>query len=309
MSKRPARDAQPRESVVHVLSDDGFRLAGLRVQPPVAGCPLVVWVHGLHLGFAEPEYCGIGRALAARGVGFLSVETRGHDFGVWLRGPGGTRLAGSAWEMFTECLADIGAWLTMARGLGARGLVLAGHGYGGAKVVFHMASREERDVAGIVVASSGSLVRDRVDAGQLAVAERMVAEGRAQDLMPWGTRPGGLQSSVSAQVYLSRARAHRDLYGFGDLPPALARVSCPVLAWFGDREARDGRDPEAFLDTMRRNAVRAPLFEARVLRGANYLYTGSEAQVARELLRWTERVCPAAAVLGDTGPSHAGPGA
>ena len=118
----------------------------------------------------------------------------------------------------------------------------------------------------------------------------MLADGRGQDLMPWGTRPGSLQSTVSAQVYLSRARVHRDLYGFGDVPPALARVTCPVLAWFGDRETKEGRDPETFLATMRRNATQAAFVETRLLRGANYLYTGSQALVARELVRWVGRV-------------------
>ena len=278
------------ESVVHADSEDGFKLAGLLCGSRAKGQTLVIWLHGLHLGFAGPEYCMIGREVAQRGGAFLSAETRGHDFGVWLRGPTGTRLAGSAWEIFSECLADIGGWLSAARAWGYEQIVLAGHGYGAAKVVFHMAERREPDVRGIVIASSGSLVRDPLDPDRVAQAEAMMAEGRGQDLMPWGTRPGSLQSTVSAQVYLSRARVHRDLYGFGDAPPALARVTCPVLAWFGDRETKEGRDPETFLETMRRNATQAPFVETRLLRGANYLYTGSEALVARELVRWIGRV-------------------
>jgi pimeloyl-ACP methyl ester carboxylesterase len=285
-----ARPTAPAERIVHALSEDGFHLAGLLFTPATPGDTLVLWVHGLHQGFAAPEYCAIARAVAAGGTSVLSVETRGHDFGVWLRGPGGTRLAGTGWELFSECLADLGGWITQAQALGYTRLVLAGHGYGGAKVVFHMAERAERVVCGIVIASSGSLVRDPLDAERVAEAEAMVADGRALDLMPWGTRPGSLHSTVSAQVYLSRARVHRDLYGFGELPPALARVGCPVLAWFGEREANERRDPQAFLDTMRRNAARAPWVETRVLKGASYLYTGAEAVVARELLRFVARV-------------------
>lgn len=282
------------EAVIHTDSEDGFQLAGFLCRPAGRRGPLVIWLHGLHLGFASAEYCAIGREVASRGVSFLSIESRGHDFGVWLRGRGGTRLAGSAWEIFSECLADIGGWIAAARGLGYEEIVLAGHGYGAAKVVFHMAERAERCVRGVVVASSGSLVRDPLDPDHVAVAEAMVNEGRGLDLMPWGTRPGTLQSTVSAQVYLSRARVHRDLYGFGDLPPALARLTCPLLAWFGDRETKGGRDPQAFLETMRRNASQSPLVDTRLLRGANYLYTGSESLVARELVRWVGRVTDAA---------------
>lgn len=277
-----------RETLLHATSEDGYQFAGWLCEPGAADAkpPLVIWVHGLHLSFANPEYCAIGRAAAAKGVAFLSVQTKGHDFGTWVRGPGGTKLVGSGWEIFTECLADLGGWLAAARALGFERIVLAGHGYGAAKVVFFQAERQDRGVRGVVVASSGSLVRDVIDATQLATAERMVAEGRGQDLMPWGTRRGSLQSSVSAQVYVSRARVHRDLYGYGDVPPALSRVQCPVLAWFGDREQRADRDVNVFLDTMRRNATRAPQVQTRLLRDTNYLYQGAEATVARELVRW-----------------------
>lgn len=278
------------ERVVVATSEDGYQFTGLLCSSSQPSTALVLWVHGIHLGFAEPEYCNIGRAVAAGGVAFLSVQTRGHDFGAWLRGPGGAKLAGSGWEIFAESLADLGGWMQLARSLGFEQVILAGHGYGAAKAVFYQAERQDRLVRGVVLASSGSMVRDTLDPNQLAAAEQMAAQGRAQDLMPWGTRPGALRSTVSAQVYLSRARVHRDLYGYGEQPPALSRVSCPLLAWFGDRETKEGRDPKLFLDTIRRNATRAAFVETRIVRGASYLYGGAEPAIARELLRWVGRV-------------------
>lgn len=87
--------------------------AGLGITPSAwAKDALVIWLHGLNLGFREPEYVQISRLVAARGVAFISAATRGHGFGSWLRGPAGTKLAGSAWEMLAEAPADITFWYT-----------------------------------------------------------------------------------------------------------------------------------------------------------------------------------------------------
>jgi pimeloyl-ACP methyl ester carboxylesterase len=275
------------EAIVHVEAEDGYTLAGCRFDPP-EGRPdaAVVWLHGLNLGFSEPEYIRIGRLAADRGFCFVSAETRGRGFGTWLRGKAGTRLAGSAWELLTESPCDVAAWVAYARQLGAGRLVLAGHGWGAAKIVFHIAARGSDGIDGVVIASSGSLVRDNLDPTLAEEAERAVAEGRGLDLMPFGSRSGLGPNTVSAQVYALRARVHRELYGAADMPPALARVDAPILAWFGDREQSAERDVRGFLATIRRNAVIAPRVETAMLAGASYLYTGAETVVADTLATW-----------------------
>jgi hypothetical protein len=277
------------QQVLHVQSEDGYMLAGLSVFPADWGKgTLIMWLHGLNLGFCEPEYVRIGRLVAERGAAFVSAETRGHGFGSWLRGPAGTKLAGSAWEMLAEAPADIVAWLGHARETGARRVIFAGHGWGAAKIVYHIAERGSAGIDAVVIASSGSLVRDNTDPGQIDLAEALVREGRGLDLLPWGTRKGVAPATVSAQVYAARARVQRELYGRGDIRPALSRVDVPVLAWFGDREATQDRDVSAFLETIRRNATAAPLVETRILRGASYLYTGAEHVVAATLAGWAD---------------------
>jgi predicted alpha/beta hydrolase len=276
-----------REALVHVETEDGFTLAGCRFDPdPSRAETMVIWLHGLNLGFSEPEYVRIGRLVAERGLSFLSAETRGRGFGTWLRGPAGTRLAGSAWELLTEAPNDVAAWIAHARQAGAGQLVLAGHGWGAAKIVFHIATRGSEGIDGVVVASSGSLVRDNLDPTLADLAAQAVAEGRGLDLMPFGSRAGLGPNTVSAQVYALRARVQRELYGAADMPPALARVDVPILAWFGDREQTADRDVRGFLATIRRNAVAAPRVETAMLGGAAYLYTGAEAVVADTLATW-----------------------
>ncbi|MGL5009305.1 MAG: alpha/beta hydrolase [Paracoccaceae bacterium] len=290
------------EQIVHVQSEDGYMLAGLSVTPVAwRKETLIIWLHGLNLGFCEPEYVRIGRLVAERGAAFISAETRGHGFGSWLRGPSGTKLAGSAWEMLAEAPADITAWLQHARETGARQVIFAGHGWGAAKIVYYIAERGSSGIDAIVVASSGSLVRDNTDPTQVDLAEALVREGRGLDLLPWGTRKGVAPATVSAQVYAARARVQRELYGRGEMRPALSRVDVPILAWFGDRETTQDRDVSAFLDTIRRNATAAPQVETRVLRGASYLYTGAEHVVAATLAGWADGLSAPQKAIGTGG--------
>jgi pimeloyl-ACP methyl ester carboxylesterase len=290
------------EKVLHVQSEDGYLLAGLSVTPADwRRGTLIIWLHGLNLGFCEPEYVRIGRLVAERGAAFISAETRGHGFGSWLRGPAGTKLAGSAWEMLAEAPADINAWLGHARETSAQRVLFAGHGWGAAKIVYHIAERGSAGIDAVVIASSGSLVRDNTDPGQIDLAETLVREGRGLDLLPWGTRKGVAPATVSAQVYAARARVQRELYGRGDIRPALSRVDVPVLAWFGDREATQDRDVTAFLDTIRRNATAAPQVETRILRGTSYLYTGAEQVVAATLAGWADSLAAPQNINGTGG--------
>ncbi|WP_165790755.1 alpha/beta hydrolase [Pleomorphomonas carboxyditropha] len=286
---RPANGEQPvLEKLIHVISDDGYALAGCLFESENRAADLaIVWVHGVSLGFAEPEYAAIGRAAARLGASFLSVETRGHNFGAWLRGPDGrTKLAGSAWEYLVEAPSDIGPWLRRARALGRRRVVMVGHGWGAAKIVYALAQSGTDGVDGVVCASSASLVRDQLDPTLVEEAARLTAAGNGWHLLPWGTRPGMAPNTISAETYAMRARVHRELYGSGGIPPALSRIDVPILAWFGDAEGRSEDSIQGFFGSMRRNAITAPSFQTAILTGGNYLYTGIETAVSGRIVAW-----------------------
>jgi pimeloyl-ACP methyl ester carboxylesterase len=284
--------SKSQERLVFTDSSDGFSLAGVLFEPDkrLAATTLVVWVHGIHLQFCEPEYVAIGRAIASREIAFLSVNTRGHNFGAWLRGRSEPKLAGSGWELLHECTADLEGWLQFAAAEGYTNLILAGHGFGGSKIVYYLAERHEPAVCGVILASCASIVRDTLRRELDGQAQVMVSEGRGMDLLPWGTRPGVMWSTVSAQVHVARERLRDDLYGHGQQPPALTKIRVPVMAWFGEREIAPGRDVNRFLETIAHNLTASPHVDVKLLPSASYLYTGSELLVAKEILQWAGRI-------------------
>lgn len=280
------------ERLVFTKSTDGWSMEGVIFEPKRMRPkpPLVIWVHGIHLKFCEPEYVEIGRLVASQGMSFLSVNTRGHDFGVWLRGDEGMKLAGAGWELMHECVHDLNGWLSFAQQHGYSRIVLAGHGFGGSKIAYYMSEHLEQRIGGIVLASCASIIRDTMTDELHDKAQSMVKSGQGLDLLPWGSRPGVMPSTVSAQVQVARARVRKDLYGNSDSPPALTSIKVPVFAWFGALEQNSERDVEGFLRSTAQNLTGSSSVETALLPNATYLYTGAEIEVATALSAWVSRV-------------------
>lgn len=285
-------DTGVNEHIVHVRTEDHLELHGALIRPKGATKPidpLLIWVHTRQQGFADGEYIRIGRLLARQGYHFLSVDTRGHDFGAWYRTPDGPTLHGSAWERFSDCVHDIDAWVGAAREMGYTRLVVIGHGFGGAKSLHFQAQRQLPQVGAIVLASSGSSVRDKLPQDLSELAHRMVAEGRGLDLLPWGTGQN-YASTVSAEYFVLRSIMRKELYGTAELPPAIARIRCPVIAWFGRKEDRPNRKVAEFLDWLAVNAVKSSHVDCYLIDGIDFFYTGKEEVVVRHLTDSLQRI-------------------
>ena len=276
------------EELVYAVSEDGFPLEGAVIQPaeqpprPLA----LLWVHGLTGRFYAPGSVRIGRAVAARGYRFITGNNRGHDFGAVLRRQPGDQptIGGGAWELFDESPRDIAGWIDFATGLGHARVVLLGHSLGALKVGYYQARRHDPRVAGLIAASP-PLRAGRVDPALLAQAERLVAEGRGRDLLPWGVTPAG-GGTLSAQSYLNRARTNIDVYGFATPAPAIAGVRCPLLAFYGTDEAWVGT--AADLEVIRAGARQAARVDTFMVEGADHSYTGREQEVASRVADWLD---------------------
>jgi pimeloyl-ACP methyl ester carboxylesterase len=272
------------EEIVWAGTDDGVRHDGVVIRP--TGRPTgtaVVWMHGFTGHFSEPHQITIGRYLAERGHLFVSGDNRGHHHGASLgERDGRPRLGGAWWELFSEAWLDIKAWLDFAETLRPARLVLAGHSYGAVKVTWYQGERQDPRLAGLISASGP--VRPpgrRSELGEpLALARRMVDEGRGLELLPLGStgRPG---QTLSAQTVVDRGQALVDVYGFEADDSPLARVRCPFLAILGTDEPQIGSPDD--LETLKRNARSSSRAETALIEGADHVYTTTAGDVARAI--------------------------
>jgi pimeloyl-ACP methyl ester carboxylesterase len=272
------------EELVYTDTADGLTLEGAVIRPTTAPArPVaVVWVHGLTGRFYAKSSILTGRDLAAEGYTFVSGNNRVHDFGARIMRKGGEPLlAGGGWERFDESPHDVDAWITCVAALGFERVVVLGHSLGALKVAHYQALRQDPRIAGLIAAPP-PIQAARFDPEMRKLAERMEAEGRGQDLLPWGSSRAGA-GTHSAATFLNRVRTGLDQYGLDAPDPAIGKVRCPVLAFFGTVQ---DTGTEVDLEMIRRNARAAERVDIAIIDGADHVYTGRESAVARVIANW-----------------------
>jgi pimeloyl-ACP methyl ester carboxylesterase len=279
------------EDLVYTETEEGIILAGLAIQPAVKPVKptAVVWIPGLSIHFYHPSFIPIGRELAGLGYAFVIGNHRGHDIGanLWRKtadGQGMTRTHGGAlWERFEESPRDVAAWIDFTMHLGYQDVALVGHSFGGPKVLYYQAQRQDPRLMGLILASATTEFAPQ-DPELVAQAEQMVADGCGEDLLPWGSTEAWVVRTLSAQTYLSWHRMP-DLYGTHTPQPAIAQIRCPLLACYGTNE---GFDPTADFELIRRNAIAARSIDTRLFEGANHGYDNHERDVAEAIGHWID---------------------
>jgi pimeloyl-ACP methyl ester carboxylesterase len=270
-----------RETILFTESEDGLGLTGLLIEPSSGqGAPSLLWVHGNTGSFADWPYVQVGRAIAARGLPVLSVDTRGHHISASLYSEDGREVAGgSGWERLEDAPLDIGPWVEELARRGARRVVLAGHSQGAAKAVAYAAERADPRVAGLVLASPS--LRGHWPPELAAEAERLVAAGSPDTLLqplrdaPW--------YQLSAANLVSRERMLARTYAAQDGAPLIGRVACPILAFFGTGGDVGGEEDLALIRSSARAARRV---DTALIPGADHVYTAVEDVVGTQIAAW-----------------------
>ena len=269
-----------------------------------SGKPLaIIWVHGWGVNFYYPSYVRVCRSLAERGYACISVNTRMHDLGTIAGWQGDKRIRGGGyWGLYGEQDRDIAAWIKFANDRGFSEIVLAGHSAGSTAVRAYLVGKQDRRVVGMVYASGAiQPVHHSIDPDLLAQAKQLVAAGRGEDLLRFPNRP--TPSFVSAATYLDLAEKppDKDFFGVEKPNPGVARIRCPILAFYGTKEPDIGKPAD--LELLKTCVKRLPSGPARidtaVIENASHMYDGQEAQVAEVIAKWADTLVRPGAGKGD----------
>jgi pimeloyl-ACP methyl ester carboxylesterase len=154
----------------------------------------------------------------------------------------GKRIRGGGyWGVESEEVRDLAAWIDFAEDRGFKKVVLVGHSAGWAAVRKYQAETQDERVVGVVLASGAVRAETRpTDPDQLAQATRMMAESRPDDLVRDPKR--SFLSFISAATLMDIANTppeFKDFFGMQTPNPAVTRIRCPLLAFFGTRRRRN----------------------------------------------------------------------
>ncbi len=288
------------EQLVYVRSKDDIVNGGVIFAPPKDSAkPIaIIWIHGWGANFYYPTYVGIGRALAERGYTCITGNTRMHDLGNVAGWRGGKRIRGGGyWGVASEQVRDIAAWIDFAEDRGFKEVVLVGHSAGWAAVTQYQAEKQDRRVAGVVVASGS--VRPGTgptDPDQIAQATRMMADGRPDDLVRDPKR--SFPSFISAATMLDIVNTPPEFKDFwGTHPetknPGVTRIRCPLLAFYGTNgDVGDAAELELLKSSMHSHSSGPTRVSTVMIQHADHMYIGEEAQVAEIIAKWADTLEP-----------------
>jgi dienelactone hydrolase len=286
------------EEIVYAQSEDGVPSAGVlfAASKDSARSTAVIWIHGWGVNFYQPSYVKVGRALAQLGYTCVSVNTRMHDVGFNIGDRNGKRVRGGGyWGVTSEEGRDIAAWINFASQRGFKHVVLVGHSAGWSEVRRYQAEKHDQRVVGLISASGGFWAStEKPDEQLLAQATRLVADGHGDELLRLPNR--SFASYISAATFLDNWTTPpelKDFFGLETPNPAVTRIRCPILAFFG---TRDDVGTQKDLDLLKSCIKRQPSGPSRVdtilIQNADHMYTGQESQVAQRIAEWSDGLVP-----------------
>lgn len=283
------------EELVFVRSKDDVVSGGVVFKSPkeMAKPIAIVWIHGWGANFYLPSYVGIGRALAERGFTTISANTRMHDIGnIAKYNIIGKRVRGGGyWGITSDDAKDIAAWIDFAQNRGFDRAILVGHSAGWASAGRYQADTLDPRIAGLVLASPMVGFAGQDDHPELtSQAKNLVESGAGEDLLRIPKR--SFPSFISAATHLDMVntpREYKDFFGTQIPDPAVMRVRCPILAFFGTKDDVGAEKELNLLKSSIKRLTRGPSrVDTAMIQNGNHEYVGEEAQVAQTIAMWAD---------------------
>lgn len=283
--------------VEYTWTTDNLRLMGLH-YPGKDMCVLVT--HRMGGSFAEDLYADVlGRELSVQGYGLLYGHSRGYGqissiATQPLKKDNGfsSERAGSAYEIFTDSVMDIEAWLKTCRQLGYKKIILMGHSLGCNKVVYYLSQRQPEEVVGVILAGPP----DMHAFGEKYQPDHKALVTRAKELVAAGERRRLLDETVllSAQTYLSLfVHDEIDTFPIKRNPETfqqLALINQPILGLMGEYDGIEIRSVQDDIELVKSKATACPDFQIGIIKGGNHYYENREGSLAKTIFAWFNKI-------------------
>lgn len=255
---------------------------------------VIVWVHGLR-GSAF-SMLSIVEKLADTHTAVLTFSNRGNGIVNQIsstKKKGKPLLAGSAHEVFTDCVDDIQGAITFARKKCARGVYLAGHSTGCQKSIY-WAYKKGKGVRGILLLApvsdyAGALKNHgkRKVGRATAYARALITHGKKHELVPraiWSEELDDAQRLIS----LYSPDSEEEIFTYAQpnkVPRALKSVRVPLLVLWAAKEQYAYRKPDAVKAWFAKH-IAGKNFRFATMANVKHGFKGGEEAVGREIKKW-----------------------
>jgi pimeloyl-ACP methyl ester carboxylesterase len=284
--------------VIEITTPKKFVLDGLWFGPKNAKRAIIM-VHGLtSSAFSMQHVVG---ALTDNRTAVISFNNRGFKSVVDIKQRISKeetkwRTAGSAHEVFTECVDDIQGAINLVRKTGVKDIYLAGHSTGCQKSIYWAFKTGGKGVRGIILLAplSDYASEKAADKGgrmkkATALARKLVMAKKPHELLPRWASPIML---LDAQRYLSlyTPDSAEEIFTYGQ-PGRRSRtyesVTLPILALFADKDEYSDRPAERLAAWFATN-TRSQYFRAGIVPKVGHGFKHGERKLARLVKKWMQ---------------------
>lgn len=285
----------PESLLVRLKTSDGLELQGLLFEPRGAGGAIVIHVHGWTGNFYENLFLdNIAKELNSRGISFLTFNNRGagHIQEFLARKKDSLKCVkiGGSLERFEDCILDINSSVSFARKRGYRKIILQGHSTGAQKSAFYIIRKGAADMAGLVLLEPTDdpwVMKNLLGkkySRLLRLAKDNVESGKPSTPIPEKYFPYGF-GIISSARFLSMSQPttnEEKLFSYSGNLSEIRRIKVPIFVVFGSNTEWQ----KNYLKAIGRMKSAAIDCEAKVIRGANHLFSGHEGALGRAVAAW-----------------------
>ena len=279
-----------------VNTKDELRLDGLLFEPEGEAKAAVLHIHGRAGNFYANGFLdAMAKNYTEAGLALLSVNTRGHDHIADFRIGKTKKIVriGQAFEIFEECVLDIGAWVEFLKSRGYRKIILQGHSQGASKIVHYLSQNQIPEIASMVLMSpadpSGLLRKYAPEkfARDLALAKEMMASGKGEQLLPDKIRDWYY---VSAKTFANEMGGKEPnifpIFDNGDFGK-LESINLPALVFYGQNEDTLVFGAQKDLEIIASH-LKNPRSKTFIIENADHTYLDKKEFIARLIVDWVK---------------------
>lgn len=287
-----------RNNIIEMLygyTEDGLKLMGCHYDCGKRDC-CVVMIHGMNGSIIDNYFANVwGELFTKNDISFLFGHTRGYSYinKIPLK-DGGTKVCGTAYELFEESIYDVDLWIKNAKQLGYKKIILLGHSLGCNKVINYLAQKGNI-VDGVVLASPPDMVglirNEYYEPDYLSLIKE--AEDNVKNNNPWKLLSKRLwdEHEICSATFLNYTKEESLI---DNLPlkrnpehfRILEKIKAPVLALLGSDDDIIIRSPEKDLKMIKEKAISCQKFTTCIFQGATHTYENHETEVGLGILDW-----------------------
>lgn len=276
-----------------IKTSDGISLDGIVIRPAKRNThTALIWIHGFSSRFSSGQTLiqELSHACAKNGIGYFKFNTRGHDS--VSRGSG--KLIGAGFEKFTDCIYDIRAMVNVARSLGFKKIILAGHSTGANKALYYIYKTRDRNVKKLILLGAVSdIPAETKRVGKKYLEKGVTLAEKLSKKNPHALMPQKYGILTAARfLSLYRPGSHEDVFPYYETVSHRSRwkelksVRVPIVVIFGSRDEYLDRPAKKLTEEFKNNATSTREFRGIIIQGANHGFKRKEKELTQAILYW-----------------------